>query len=76
MLNSGKKITLCPTKKNKYSNSRVVQKKILNEKRPIAPLPLQVKWSVPYKQRIDGVMVGMLTSCVVVCDFHLYRGVI
>ena len=31
MLNSEKKIALCATKKNKYSNSRVVRKKILNE---------------------------------------------
>jgi hypothetical protein len=54
----------------------VVQKNILNEKKTHSPFPLQVKWLVSYKQRIDGVMVGMLTSCVVVCDFHLYRGVI
>ena len=33
--------------KNKYSNSCVVRKKILNEKKNITP-PLQVKWSVPY----------------------------
>ena len=49
MLNSGKKIRALRVKKNKYSNSRlvVVRKKILNEKKTIAPCPLQVKWSVP-----------------------------
>ena len=36
-------------KKNKYSNSCVVRKKILNETKNQNPpsLPLQVKWSVP-----------------------------
>jgi hypothetical protein len=33
MLNSGKKNRALPDKKIKYSNSRVVQKKILNEKK-------------------------------------------
>ena len=49
MLNSGKKIALCATKKNKYSNSRVVRKQIYERKKPITPPPppLQVKWSVP-----------------------------
>jgi hypothetical protein len=76
MLNSEKKIALCPTKKKNILTLVWSKKKFSTKKRPIAPLPLQVKWLVPYKQRIDGVMVGMLTSCVVVCDFHLYRGVI
>ena len=31
MLHSGKNFALCATKKNKYSNSPVVRKKILNE---------------------------------------------
>ena len=34
MLNTGKNFALCATKKNKYSNSRVVRKKFLNEKKP------------------------------------------
>ena len=39
-------------RRNKYSNSCVVQKKILNETKnhnppPPPPPPLQVKWSVP-----------------------------
>ena len=34
--------------KNKYSNSCVVRKKILNEKKKHNPPPLKVKWSVPY----------------------------
>jgi hypothetical protein len=46
MLNTGKKIALCPTKKIKYSNSRVVRKKILNETKNHNP-SLQVKWSIP-----------------------------
>ena len=37
MLNSGKKIRASHDKKNKYSNSRVVGKKILNKKKTIAP---------------------------------------
>ena len=45
MLNSGKKIR---DKNNKYSNSRVVRKNILNETKNHNPHPLQVKWSVPY----------------------------
>ena len=45
MLNSGKKIRALCDKKNKYSNSRVVRKKILNETKNHNPL--QVKWSVP-----------------------------
>ena len=41
MLNSGKKIALCTTKKNKYSNSCVVGKKISEQKKNI------VEWLVP-----------------------------
>ena len=54
MLNSGKKFRTLRDKKNKYSNSRVVLKKISerNNKKtltsPPPPPPLQVKWSVPY----------------------------
>ena len=49
MWNSGKKIRAFRDKKNKYSNSRVVRKKILNEaKNHNPPAPLQVSWSVPY----------------------------
>ena len=48
MLNSGKKNCASRDKKNKYSNSRVVGKKILNEAKNHNPSPpLQVKWSVP-----------------------------
>ena len=47
MLNSGKKIALCATKKNNYSNSRVVGKNFLNETKNHNPSPLPVKWSVP-----------------------------
>ena len=45
MLNSGKKICALRDKQNKYSNSRVVQKKFLNETKNHNS-PLQVKWSV------------------------------
>ena len=47
---SGKKIRVLRDKKNKYSNSCVVQKKFLIETKnhnPPPPPPLQVKWSVP-----------------------------
>ena len=47
MLNSGKKICALRDKKNKYSNSRVVRKKISERNKKTYP-PLQVKWSVPY----------------------------
>ena len=48
MLNSGKKIRALRDEKNKYSNSRVVRKKISERnKKTITPPPLQVKWSVP-----------------------------
>ena len=50
MLNSGKKFRASHDKKNKYSNSCVVRKKILNETKTITLPPpplLQVKWSVP-----------------------------
>ena len=48
MLNAGKKIRAMHYKKNKYSNSCVVRKKILNEtKNHNPPPPFQVKWSVP-----------------------------
>ena len=43
MLNSGKKICALRDKTNKYSNSRVVRKKNLNETKNHN----QVKWSVP-----------------------------
>ena len=46
MLNSGKKNLRFARQKNKYSNSCVVRKKILNETKNHNPL--QVKWSVPY----------------------------
>ena len=49
MLNSGKKIALCRTKK-KYSNSCVGRKNNSERnKKPYSPPPppLQVKWSVP-----------------------------
>ena len=48
MLESGKKIRALRDKKNKYSNSCVVQKFFLNETKKHNPPPLQVKWSVPY----------------------------
>ena len=48
MSNSGKKIRALRHKKNKYSNSCDVRKKILNETKNHNPHPLQVKWSVPY----------------------------
>ena len=51
MLYSGKKICTLRDKKNKYSDSCVVQKKILNETKtippPPPPPPLQVKWVGP-----------------------------
>jgi hypothetical protein len=49
MLISGKKISALRDKKNKYSNSCVVRKKILNETKNhnSPPSPFQVKWSVP-----------------------------
>ena len=46
MLNSGQKFRAVRDKKNKYSNSRVVRKKISERKKKHNP-PLQVKWSVP-----------------------------
>ena len=48
MLNSGKKFRTLRDNKNKYSNSCVVRKKILNETKNHNP-PLQVKWSAPNK---------------------------
>ena len=49
MLNSGKKIPAMRDKKNQYSNSCVIRKKILIETKNHnpPPPPLQVKWSVP-----------------------------
>ena len=48
MLNSGKKNCVVRDKKNKYSNSCVVRKKISERnKKPYPPPPPQVKWSVP-----------------------------
>ena len=47
MLNSGKKIAPCATKKINVLTLVSSEKKILNEKKTIAPTPLQVKWSVP-----------------------------
>ena len=47
MLNSGKKFRALSDKKNKYSNSRVVQKNNSERnKKPYPPPSLQVKWSV------------------------------
>ena len=46
MLNSGKKIRALRDKRNKYSNSSFVRKKILSETKNHNP-PVQVKWSVP-----------------------------
>ena len=54
MLNPGKKFRALRDKKNKYSNSRVVRKKISERsKKPYPPTPLQVKWSVPYNIHIS-----------------------
>jgi hypothetical protein len=51
MLNSGKKIRALRDKNNKYSNSRVVRRKISERNKKPYPPPLQVKWSVPdYEQ--------------------------
>ena len=47
MLNSGKKFRTLRDKKNKYSNSRVVRKKISERNKKKHNSPLQVKWSVP-----------------------------
>ena len=65
MLNFGKKIRGLRDKKNKYSNSCVVRKKILNETKNHNP-PLQVKWSVPYKRPQN--------KCVVICG--KYSGIL
>ena len=46
MLNSGKKIALCATKKIDILTLVLSEKKILNEAKNHNP-PLQVKWSVP-----------------------------
>ena len=49
MLNSGKKIALCATKKINILTLVFSEKKILNEKKNHnPPPPLQVKWLVPY----------------------------
>jgi len=54
MLNSGKKFR---DKKNKYSNSRVVRTKFLNEtKNHNPPSPLQVEWS---GRKWFGMVIGM-----------------
>jgi hypothetical protein len=53
MLKSGKKIRALRDKKNKYSNSCVVRKKILNETKNHNLPPLQVKWSVPKEEEIE-----------------------
>ena len=60
MLNSGKRFrALCD--KKKYSNSRVVRKKIiLNETKKTITPPLQVKWSVPYYFAFSGYMVNVM----------------
>ena len=48
MLNSGeKKFALCATKKNKYSNSCVIRKKISERNKKPYPPPFKVKWAVP-----------------------------
>ena len=49
MSNSGKKIRALRDKKNKYSNSRVVRKKISERNKKHNLPPLQVKWLVPNK---------------------------
>jgi hypothetical protein len=50
MLNSGKKIRALHNKKNKYSNSRVVRKKILNEaKNHNPPAILEKNHNPPWK---------------------------
>ena len=46
MLVSGKKFTLCATKKQNILTLVLSEKIILNEQKTITP-PLQVKWSVP-----------------------------
>ena len=46
MLNTGKKIALCATKK-KILTLVLSEKNILNESKNHTPSPLQVKWSVP-----------------------------
>ena len=51
MLVSGKKFRALRDKK-KYSNSRVVRKKISERNKKPFPLP-QVKWSVPYVDNCD-----------------------
>ena len=48
MLDSGEKNVLCVTKKINILTLVMSEKKILNQKKPIDPPPLQVKWSVPY----------------------------
>ena len=67
MLNSGKKIALCATKKMNILTLVLSEKFFLNEtKNHNPPPPLQVKWSVPYHKRLNsrcnrigGVMVSV-----------------
>ena len=51
MLNSGKKIALCATKKINILTLVLFEKKILNETKNHNP-PLQVKWSVPNRHPV------------------------
>ena len=69
MLNSGKKNCASRDKKKKYSNSRVVGKKILNETKNHnpSPPPLQVKWSVPNngtysESKVSSVSVSLVSK--------------
>ena len=47
MLNCGKKNCALRDKKNQYSDSCVVRKKISERNKKTITPPLQVKWSVP-----------------------------
>ena len=48
MLNSGKKFAHYATKAINILTLVLSEKKILNETKKHNPLPLQVKWSIPY----------------------------
>jgi len=53
MLNCGKKLRASRDKRNKYSNSWVVRKKISERNKKTIPPPFQVKWSVPKATEVD-----------------------
>jgi hypothetical protein len=75
MLNSGeKKLALCPTKKINILTLVLSEKYFLNETTKNHNPLLKVKWSVPYRYRIDGVMVTVLVLSVVVHGFNLRSG--